>query len=230
MNLQTIQHVANTSGGILYLMMVLLLVALTIALERAWYLRRVLIAGNHVINQLDAVTSADMPLLRQLCGNESSPPPHTRMLQAVIKHDHDQRFDRLSDKMEEAIMREAPRVDRYLWILDTIVTLAPLLGLLGTIIGMFNSFQILADPGSAPTKVTGGVAEALLATASGLFIAILGLMFFNALNNRVRVIMHQLETLKVMLLNRMYPHYHGRENQHGKIHESGPRAVRVGEA
>ena len=228
MNLQTIQHVANTSGGILYLMAVLLLVALTIAIERAWYLRHVLKAGNRLVDELDSVTRTEMPMLRKL-SEDAKQLPHARMLDTVLKHDIDHHFDRLADKMEEAIMREAPRVDRYLWILDTIVTLAPLLGLLGTIIGMFNSFQVLSDPGSAPTKVTGGVAEALLATASGLFIAILGLMFFNGLNNRVRVIIHQLDTLKMMLLNRMYPHYHGRSSQHDKVHDAGPRAVRVGE-
>jgi len=229
MNLDTIQHAANTSGGILYLMALLLLVALTIALERAWYLRRVLLAGNRAIAWLDPVTRAELPMLREL-GEHCVQLPHARVLDAVIKHDSSHHFDRLSDKMEEAIMREAPRVDRFLWVLDTIVTLAPLLGLLGTIIGMFNAFQVLSDPGSAPIKVTGGVAEALLATASGLFIAILGLMFFNGLNNRVRVIMHQLETLKIMLLNRMYPHYHAQPDIHGRIHESGPRVVRVGEA
>ena len=228
MNFNTIQHAANTSGGILYLMAILLLVALTIALERVWYLRRVLAAGNQLIEQLDPVTCAETPLLRML-ETDCAQLPHARVLNAVLKHDLNHPFDRLSDKMEEAIMREVPRVDRYLWVLDTIITLAPLLGLLGTIIGMFNAFQVLSDPGSAPTKVTGGVAEALLATASGLFIAILGLMFFNALNNRVRIIMHQLETLKVMLLNSIYPHYHGHSNHHGKAPESIARAVRVGE-
>ena len=100
-------------------------------------------------------------------------------------------------------MREIPHIDRFLWMLDTIVTLAPLLGLLGTIIGMFNAFAVLSDANNAPTQVTGGVAEALIATACGLFIAILGLVAFNGLNNRVRVIMHHLETVKVMLLNRV---------------------------
>ena len=88
-------------------------------------------------------------------------------------------------------------------MLDTIVTLAPLLGLLGTIIGMFNTFQVLGSAASAPTAVTGGVAEALVATGSGLLIAILGLVAFNALNNSVRLAMHQMETLKIMLVNRM---------------------------
>ena len=52
---------------------------------------------------------------------------------------------------------------------------------------MFNAFQVLGKPGSAPTDITAGVAEALIATAAGLFIAIVGIVFFNALHARVRL-------------------------------------------
>ena len=206
MDMHTIEHIAQDSGGIIYIMMILLLVSLTIVVERSWYLWKALALGGKVMDQLE---SAQMIEHRELAHfGESFPDlPHVKVLAAALQHDLNHDFDRISDKLEESIMREAPGIDRFLWVLDTIVTMAPLLGLLGTIIGMFNAFQVLGDPGSAPTKVTGGVAEALLATASGLFIAILGLFFFNALSNRVRVVMHQLETLKVMLVNRMYPHY-----------------------
>jgi biopolymer transport protein ExbB len=88
--------------------------------------------------------------------------------------------------------------------LDTAVTLAPLLGLLGTIIGMFHAFQILGDQSSAPSAVTGHVAEALVATAAGLSIAIIGLVLFNGLQQRVRLVLHQMESVKVMALNRLY--------------------------
>ncbi len=206
MNMSSIQQAAASSGGILYLMGVLLLIAITVAIERSWYLFQVQAKGKALIKELakSNILGGDifMPLVENNPGL-----PHAKVLEAAIKHDLDHDFNRISDKLEESIMHEVPGVDRYLWVLDTIVTLAPLLGLLGTIIGMFNSFQILGDAGSAPGKVTGGVAEALLATASGLFIAIIGLVFLNGLNNRVRVVMHQLETLKMMLLNRIYPHY-----------------------
>jgi biopolymer transport protein ExbB len=88
-------------------------------------------------------------------------------------------------------------------VLDTIVTLAPLLGLFGTIIGMFHAFSVLAQPGHAPADVTAGVADALVATAFGIFIAMLGLAAFNALNNQVRVVIHQLDSMKMMIMNRM---------------------------
>lgn len=206
MNMSSIQQAAASSGGILYLMGVLLLIAITVAIERSWYLFQVQAKGKALIKELAKSNILGGDLFMPLVENNPGL-PHAKVLEAAIKHDLDHDFNRISDKLEESIMHEVPGVDRYLWVLDTIVTLAPLLGLLGTIIGMFNSFQILGDAGSAPGKVTGGVAEALLATASGLFIAIIGLVFLNGLNNRVRVVMHQLETLKMMLLNRIYPHY-----------------------
>lgn len=206
MNLTAIEHIANSSSGIIYFMAVLLLAALTIAIERSMHLRKVIKQGNQIMSQLETQARIEEQMLEHL-GESYALLPHVSVMMVAIKHDLAHDFDRISDKLDEAIMRQAPSVDRFLWILDTIVTMAPLLGLLGTILGMFNAFQVLGDPGNAPTQVTGGVAEALLATAFGLVIAIIGLFFFNGLNNRVRVIMHQLETLKVMLLNRMYLHY-----------------------
>ncbi|MGH8362932.1 MAG: MotA/TolQ/ExbB proton channel family protein, partial [Gammaproteobacteria bacterium] len=98
---------------------------------------------------------------------------------------------------------QAPRVDRGMWVLDTVITLDPLLGLLGTIVGIFEAFQVLGAADTAPTQVTGGVAVALIATAAGLAVAIIGLVFFNGLNNRARLILHQMEAIKVMLVNRL---------------------------
>lgn len=69
---------------------------------------------------------------------------------------------------------------RRLWALETIVTAAPLLGLLGTILGMMNAFQLIGGNGLVnPTGVTGGVAQALVATAIGLLIALVALFAFN---------------------------------------------------
>ena len=108
--------------------------------------------------------------------------PHVAVLDAALAYPNLRDPIRLGEVLEEAIMWQAPEIDRRLWMLDTIITLAPLLGLLGTIIGMFNTFQVLGTGRAQPTQITGGVAEALVATACGLFIAILGLVFFNSLN------------------------------------------------
>jgi biopolymer transport protein ExbB len=93
-------------------------------------------------------------------------------------------------------------LSRWLWVLETIVTAAPLLGLLGTITGMIRSFHLFGDQGLVdPRGVTGGVAEALIATAVGLFIALAALFAFNLLSNRQTAFMDQMERLGTRLVD-----------------------------
>ncbi|MGA8009082.1 MAG: MotA/TolQ/ExbB proton channel family protein [Thiomonas sp.] len=202
MTLAELTRIAQTSGDILYLMVVLLFVAIVVSIERYWVLRRMLGRGQRWLAALREHRRLDAATLHRLL-EAGAPGPHAGVVAVGLGLHGDEPVDRIADLLEEAVMEQAPRVDRGLWMLDTIVTLAPLLGLLGTIIGMFNTFQALSNPGAAAQQVTGGVGEALVATASGLFIAILGLVVFNFLNQRVRLVMHQLERIKLMLLNRL---------------------------
>lgn len=94
----------------------------------------------------------------------------------------------------QAANQELMRFTRGLTTLDTIITLAPLLGLLGTVTGMIRAFGLLGQRElEAPTVITGGIAEALIATAFGLAIAILALIPFNYLNSRVEEARHEIE-------------------------------------
>ena len=91
---------------------------------------------------------------------------------------------------------------RWLWMLETIVTAAPLLGLLGTITGMVRAFKLFGEGGLVdPTGVTGGVAEALIATALGLFIALVALFAFNFFSHRQAEIMDEMERLGTRLID-----------------------------
>jgi biopolymer transport protein ExbB len=91
------------------------------------------------------------------------------------------------------------RVSARLWILDTIVTAAPLLGLLGTIFGIMETFNALAAGGvSDPAAVSRGIGTALLATAVGIATALLGLVGNNVLNRRAHVLT---EDFKALLLS-----------------------------
>jgi biopolymer transport protein ExbB len=86
------------------------------------------------------------------------------------------------------------RFSRGLSVLDTAIILAPLLGLLGTVTGLIRSFRLLGTQElTSPTAITGGIAEALIATACGLSIAIMALIPFNYLNARLEEARHDIE-------------------------------------
>ncbi|MEM4985794.1 MotA/TolQ/ExbB proton channel family protein [Collimonas sp. H4R21] len=89
---------------------------------------------------------------------------------------------RVEDLSEAIYLSSRSRVIARLWILDTIVTAAPLLGLVGTILGIIDTFAVLASSGiSDPSGVSKGIGTALYATALGISIALFGLLFYNFL-------------------------------------------------
>jgi biopolymer transport protein ExbB len=98
--------------------------------------------------------------------------------------------------MEAAAQTEMSRLRSYLPVLDTIITLSPLLGLLGTVTGMIAAFGILSTSGmNQPNAITGGVAEALIATAAGLAIAIATLVPYNYFLSRAEQALDAMERL-----------------------------------
>ncbi|WP_372806836.1 MotA/TolQ/ExbB proton channel family protein [Pontiella sp.] len=102
----------------------------------------------------------------------------------------------LAQSLEAAAMFEIEKMKRYLSVLDTIITAAPLLGILGTVSGIILSFDLLGDAGiEDPKAVTGGIAQALITTATGLSIAIVTLLPYNALTRKVEKVTRHLEQL-----------------------------------
>ena len=92
----------------------------------------------------------------------------------------------LSKAMEMAALEEIKRMNKHLPILDTMITAAPLLGILGTVLGIIHSFDMLGSVGiQDPQAVTSGIAQALLTTAAGLFVAIFTLFPYNYFNAKV---------------------------------------------
>ena len=86
------------------------------------------------------------------------------------------------------------RMNRYMPVLDTMITVAPLLGIFGTVLGIIGSFKILGSSGLAdPKLVTSGIAQALITTASGLGISIIALIPYNYFNTRINKAIHVME-------------------------------------
>ena len=193
------------SGGLLPLMGVLLLVTFAVIIERAWFFHRALKSGLAMEHDLQLVDYQNVEKLEQINSHYEGSLQRSIISSALASRGQD--ADTMDRHIEEAIMWQLPRIDRYVWVLDTAVTLAPLMGLLGTIIGMVHAFDILgvAGTGGAATRmVTGGIAEALVATGAGLFIAIIAVLFLNHFNKRIRLALHQMELLKVMVINRLH--------------------------
>jgi biopolymer transport protein ExbB len=118
--------------------------------------------------------------------------------------------------------QELKRFQRGVPILDTVITLAPLLGLLGTVTGMMGSFSLIGGELSAPGAITGGIAEALIATAFGLGIAITALLPFNFLNARTEEARHEMESAATQLELLVQPALAvAREAQNGKAASRG---------
>lgn len=112
----------------------------------------------------------------------------------TLVHGLRHRHEAFSNALLQAANKELKRFNRGLPVLDTIITLAPLLGLLGTVTGMIQAFGLLGGRElEAPAVITGGIAEALIATAYGLLTAIVALIPFNYLNARLEDARHEIE-------------------------------------
>jgi biopolymer transport protein ExbB len=121
--------------------------------------------------------------------------PVLRALGYALSH----RESSLPNALLYAQSLEMKRYRRGISVLDTVITLAPLLGLLGTVTGMMGSFSLIGGELSAPGAITGGIAEALIATAFGLGIAITALLPFNYLNARIDEARHEIESASSQL-------------------------------
>ena len=216
------------SGGLIPLMGVLLLITIAVIVERLVFYRRALRSGNAMEHDLQLVDYQNVEKLEQLADHYDGSLQRSIISSALASRGQD--ADTMERHIDEAIMWQMPKIDRNVWVLDSSVTLAPLMGLLGTIIGMVHAFGILGEGGVAGAgaqMVTGGIAEALVATGLGLLIAIFAVAFLNYFNKRGRLALHQMEQLKVMVINRLHgggSAHHGvpvREAHAGKVTDIG---------
>jgi biopolymer transport protein ExbB len=188
-------------GPVMYPLFVCAIAAIFVVIERAVAVSRADINAEELIDQI-------RPLLRADRGDEAlalaekTRGPVAAILANGIQHRH-LAGDAVERTLEEFALREAPRLRKHLGVLDTVITAAPLLGLLGTVTGMIRAFHVvgLSSLNSAPTAITGGVAEALIATATGLTIAIISLVAYNYLVERVKAITAKMELSATQLLN-----------------------------
>jgi biopolymer transport protein ExbB len=214
--MQELQEVwiAFKLGGIIILPLSLLgVIALAIMLEKAFLYGRYARLSYDLLNLVETYGFAWADLEKILSGlNERH--YYKRFFEVVIANRHRPSWWTESRAADEAQLIETS-LARRLWVLETIVTAAPLLGLMGTIVGMMHAFQIIGGSGVVnPTGVTGGVAQALIATAVGLLIALIALFGFNYFSRLQSQTMDEMERLGTRLID------HIRLDQQGSTHET----------
>jgi biopolymer transport protein ExbB len=189
----------HKGGPVMWPILIVSIVALTVVLERCiwwggrWFRRD----PKRIEKVFTAIENGDTAEASAL--SRGSRDPVLRMLWNGLNHQHSS----LEAALQVAAGIEIKRAGRFLVVMDTLVTLAPLLGLLGTVTGLIRSFSFLGNEELAVQAVTGGIAEALIATACGLGIAIFSLIPFNFFTSRVSNLEFELQTaatnLEVML-------------------------------
>jgi biopolymer transport protein ExbB len=180
-------------GPVMWPILICALVAVAVVGERTfWWLRE---RGKREPRKLEQVLAAlengDVPAASRM--SEGSDDPVVRMIGrglAHIGHMHTS----LLGALQMAAGIELKRAGRFLTVMDTLVTLAPLLGLLGTVTGLMRAFLSVGTAELSVTAVTGGIGEALIATACGLGIAIFSLIPFNFFSAKVAQLQFELET------------------------------------
>jgi len=193
----------KNGGVMMYPLIICSILLIGLIIERAMTLRKAAVDGDALLDAIKAVrqtnSANDNAKAMALC--ESTGGPIGRMFARGLKNAH-RNADAIEMAMEHEAANKTPPLEANLPIIKTIINIAPLLGLLGTIAGMISSFRAASQQGlSNPTAVLGGISEALISTATGIVLAIVGFIFFNYFSNLTRKIIDDMEFYGAELVN-----------------------------
>ena len=176
--------------------------ALSIVIERAFSLRARKVLVPEIISAINKIKSAeDVRVAERIC--ETYPGTFANIILAALRNQ-----DLTSDELKETILdqgRQEVRVlQRGLVMLETIAAASPLLGLMGTVIGMIKVFNVISQKGLGQANIlSGGISEALITTVTGLAIGIPALVAFNFFTNRAENLVMDIEKHSTSLVHKI---------------------------
>jgi biopolymer transport protein ExbB/TolQ len=169
-----------------YPLILLSIVSVTVVLERLWSLRNMSSMTLRITaSLLDPIKKGQRDLAIAICRQNSHSPAGRIFLNMLDKEDS-QRLETANAFATEAMFEETQNLRKHLWILGTVASSAPFIGLLGTVVGIIKSFESMAIAGTGGfAVVAAGISEALVATALGLAVAIVAVIFYNYFQIRI---------------------------------------------
>ena len=192
-------EIVKAGGWLMAPIILCSIVALAIIGERLWSLQRKRIIPKHLVAQIWQMHSKGQ-LTNEQIGTVRKSSPLGRVLASGLANANNSR-EVMKESIEETGRHVVHELERYLNSLGTIASITPLLGLLGTVIGMIKVFSVITAEGVGnPAVLAGGISEALITTAAGLSVAIPSLMahrYFRGLIDQIVVYMEQ-EAIKMV--------------------------------
>jgi len=182
----------NKGGIIMSFICPLSVVAFAIIIERLVYFWKIRVDEDKMINRL-RITMEKQHYDEALSICENNPSPITNLLKVGLEHKK-YGTQAIKDAITDAANQEIPKLEKNLSFLGTIANIAPLLGLLGTVVGNIGAFDVLNNmEGLNTSKLSGDIAVALLTTAAGIIVALPAIIFYNYLVAKVNHIIIRLE-------------------------------------
>jgi biopolymer transport protein ExbB len=188
----------------MYLLLISSIISFGVIMERLYHITRAKIDTQKFMDSIVNVIKRNKIVgAIEICN--TTPGPIAHIIKAgILKHDRSK--PEIKEAIDEAAQLEIPRLERNLGILATIAHIAPLLGLLGTVLGMIKSFQVIQKNALSmipvnPGDLAGGIWESLLATTAGLAVAIPTYVAYNYLVSQVETLVQDMETSATDLVN-----------------------------
>jgi biopolymer transport protein ExbB len=178
--------IINQGAIATYPLILMSVISVTVVFERLWSLRSLSSMTLRIADSLqEPLKKGQRDLAVAIC-KQNSNSPAGRIFLNILNHENISRPELANGIATEALFEETQKLKKHLWILGTVASSAPFIGLLGTVIGIIRSFESMAVAGTGGfAVVAAGISEALVATALGLAVAIIAVIFYNYFQTRL---------------------------------------------
>jgi biopolymer transport protein ExbB len=196
-------EIVKSGGWLMAPIILCAIVALAITLERFWTLRSTRVIPEDLTNKVWGWVKKDELDQKQIQSLHQGSPLGQILAAGLISRDRDRSV--MKEAIEDTGRHVVHELERYLETLGTIAAISPLLGLLGTVVGMIKTFAAITSHGvGSPTALAGGIAEALITTAAGLSVAIPALLAYRYYRNRIDTLVVTMEKEAIKLLEALH--------------------------